>query len=76
MNHTLLYGALLMPLTLVACADDNCEVLAEICETCPADGLGPSAKGSCLRAVATDDDFTCETQVEQRAYAPFGCTIK
>ncbi len=64
-------GALLMVPT--GCDSDDCAELAEICELCPTTGLGPTAKESCLRAVATDDQHTCEEKVEQRSYAVFDC---
>ncbi len=64
-------GALL--LALAGCGDSPCEELAAICELCPTTGLGPTAKESCLRAVATDDDHTCDEKVEQRSYAVFDC---
>ncbi len=71
--RVLLCALLLAPLSITACGAPNCDDLAAICELCPSDGLGPAAKESCLRAVATDDDATCEDKLDKRSYAAFGC---
>ncbi len=58
---------------LAGCGGDGCAELAEICDLCPDTPDGLVAQDSCERTVASGDDESCASRIDDDTYAQYGC---